>query len=94
MAKTGKNTPSVFNWMITLILYSIPGLNVLFLILSAIFAKSTAKRRFAIAAILLMLLGVALVIAAFVAFPEFFREVAQALREESNIAVTLPELTA
>ena len=57
MAKTGKNSPSVFNWMITLILYSIPGVNVLFLILSAIFAKSTAKRRFAIAAILLMLTG-------------------------------------
>jgi len=93
MAKTGKNTPSVFNWMITLILYSIPGLNVLFLILSAIFAKSTAKRRFAIAAILLMLLGVALVIAAFVAFPEFFREVAEMLRESSNLPATLPELT-
>jgi len=93
MAKTGKNTPSVFNWMITLILYSIPGLNVLFLILSAIFAKSTAKRRFAIAAILLMLLGVALVIAAFVAFPELFRAVAEMLRESSNLPATLPELT-
>ena len=93
MAKTGKNTPSVFNWMITLILYSIPGVNVLFLILSAIFAKSTAKRRFAIAAILLMLLGVILVIAAFVAFPEFFREVAQTMRDSTNLPVTLPELT-
>lgn len=94
MARNGKNSPSVLNWMGTLILYSIPGLNVLFIILTAIFAKSTAKRRFAIAAILLMLLGVVLVIAAFVAFPEFFREVAQAMRDGSDIAVTLPELTA
>jgi len=93
MAKTGKNTPSVFNWMITLILYSIPGVNVLFLILSAIFAKSTAKRRFAIAAILLMLLVVALIIAAFVVFPEFFTELAQILRDSTQLPTTLPELT-
>jgi flagellar basal body-associated protein FliL len=93
MARNGKNSPSVLNWMGTLILYSIPGLNVLFIILTAIFAKSTAKRRFAIAAILLMLLGVALIIAAFVVFPEFFNEVAQAMREGTKLPVTLPELT-
>lgn len=93
MAKNGKNTPSVINWMGTLILYSIPGLNVIFLILSAIFAKSTAKRRFAIAAILLMLLAVVLIIASFVVFPEFFTELAQAMRESSNMPAVLPELT-
>ena len=93
MARNGKNSPSVLNWMGTLILYSIPGLNVLFVILTAIFAKSTAKRRFAIAAILLMLLGIALVIAAFVVFPEFFKEDAEAMREGSKLPVTLPELT-
>lgn len=93
MAKNGKSSPSVINWMGTLILYSIPGLNVIFLILTAIFAKSTAKRRFAIAAILLMLLAIVLVIAAFVALPDFFTELAQTLRESGQIPGTLPELT-
>ncbi len=93
MARNGKNSPSILNWMGTILLCSIPGVNVLFIILSAIFAKSTAKRRFAIAAILLMLLVVALIIAAFVVFPEFFTELAQILRDSTQLPTTLPELT-
>ena len=93
MARNGKNSPSVINWRGSLILYSIPGVNLLFLILSAIFAKSTAKRRFALAGILLMLLAVVLTIAAFVAFPEFLAEVAEAMREAVAAPAPLPELS-
>ena len=44
MSKNGKNRPSILNWMGTLILLGIPGVNLIFLILSIIFAKTGAKR--------------------------------------------------
>lgn len=85
MAKSGKNRPSVLNWMGTLILYAIPGVNLIFLILSAIFAKSAAKRNFAIAGILLAVLCVVLTFAAFAAFPDFFTRLGQTLREAGTV---------
>lgn len=84
MAKSSSNSkrqPSVLNWMGTLILYSIPGVNLIFLILSAIFAKSSGKRGFAIAGILLMLLCAVLVFAAFALFPDFFTRLTEAMRQ-------------
>ena len=86
MARTSKKQPSVLNWMGTLILYAIPGVNLIFLILSAIFAKSTGKRGFAIAGILLMLLCAALVFAAFAIFPDFFTRLAETLRQAAHPA--------
>ena len=85
MAKTGRNRPSIINWMGTLILYAIPGVNVIFLILSAIFAKSAAKRNFAVAGILLMVLCLILVCAAFAVFPDYFTRLADTLRESGSI---------
>ena len=85
MAKNGKKGPSVWNWMGTLILYAIPGVNLIFLILSAIFAKSSAKRNFAIAGIVLMVLGVILTFVAFALFPDFFTRLGQQLREAGSI---------
>ena len=89
MAKTGKRTPSVLNWMGTLILYSIPGVNLIFLILSAIFGKSSAKRSFAVAGILLMLLCLVLTCAAFAIFPDFFTELAENIRDAGKLIPTL-----
>ena len=87
MAKTTvKKQPSVLNWMGTLILYAIPGVNLIFLILSAIFAKSTGKRSFAIAGILLILLCAVLVFAAFAIFPDFFTRLTDAMRQAANPA--------
>ena len=80
MAKTSKKQPSVLNWMGSLILYAIPGVNLIFLILSAIFAKSTGKRGFAIAGILLMVLFALLLFAAFAIFPDFFTQLAETMR--------------
>lgn len=87
MARSGKNRPSVLNWMGTLILYAIPGVNLIFLILSIIFAKSGAKRNFAIAGLILMLLCAALVFAAFAVFPDTFTQLGQNLRESGRIVI-------
>lgn len=82
MAKnSGKRQPSVLNWMGSLILYSIPGVNLIFLILSAIFARSSSKRSFAIAGILLIVLCAVLTFAAFAIFPDFFAKLTQTMRD-------------
>lgn len=79
MSKTIKK-PSLLNWMGTLFLMTIPGVNLLALILFAIFARTQAKRSFAIAGILLALLYAVLVCAAFALFPDFFTKLADTLR--------------
>ena len=89
MSKNGKNRPSVLNWMGTLILYAIPGVNLIFLILSIIFAKTSAKRNFAIAGLLLMVLGAVLTFAAFAVFPDYFTQLGLRLREAGRV-VTIP----
>lgn len=91
MSKNGKNRPtvSVLNWMGSLILYAIPGVNLIFLILSIIFAKTAAKRNFAIAGLILMVLAVVLVFAAFLALPEQLTRLAIAMRDAGR-AVYIP----
>ena len=71
---------SVWNWMGTLILCSIPGVNLIALILFIIFAKAQSKRSFAIAMLLLDLIVVALVVAAFLIFPDQLAQFAADLR--------------
>ena len=83
---SSKKQPSVLNWMGSLILYSIPGVNLIFLILSAIFAKSTSKRSFAIAGILLIVLCALLTFIAFMIFPDFFTKLAEYMRQPVNPA--------
>jgi len=72
---------SVWNWLGTLILSLIPGVNVLFFIVTILFAKTRAKRNFAIAALILMVLVAALSFAAFLiwgnAIENYARELAQ-----------------
>ena len=90
MARNGKRQPSILNWMGTLILCAIPGVNLIFLILSAIFAKSSGKRGFAIAGILLMVLCAVLVCAAFAMFPDFFTKLAEDLRQLAGTSTVAP----
>ena len=78
---SSKRQPSVLNWMGSLILYSIPGVNLIFLILSVIFAKSTSKRSFAIAGIILIVLSALLTFIAFMIFPDFFTRLAEYMRQ-------------
>ena len=84
MARTEKSgrskKVSVWNWMGTLILCSIPGVNLIALILFIIFAKAQPKRSFAVAALILMILALALVCAAFLIFPEQLSRLAAELR--------------
>ena len=86
-AENTKNTKkykkvSVWNWMGTLILTSIPVVNIIAVILFIIFAKAQAKRSFAIAMLILMLLGAALVCAAFIVFSAEMHAFAELLRSE------------
>ena len=87
MSKTNKGRVSVLNWMGSLILYGIPGVNLIFLILTIIFAKSGSKRNFAIAGLLLMVLFAVLVCAAFAIFPDYFTTLGQNLRETGRVIV-------
>lgn len=61
---------SVWNWMGTLIVLAIPGVNIIAAILFLIFAKAQAKRSYIWANIILALLGTALFCAAFIIFGE------------------------
>ena len=93
MARTStKRQPSVLNWMGTLILYSIPGVNLIFLILSAIFARSSGKRGFAIAGILLIVLSALLTFVAFMVFPDFFTKLADTMRQSMQSAPRAAEV--
>ena len=89
MSKNGKNRPSVLNWMGTLILCGIPGVNLIFLILSIIFAKTSAKRNFAIAALLLMVLCLVLVGAAFAIWPSYFLQLSVRMRDAGRV-ISIP----
>ncbi len=80
VSKSKYKKVSVWNWMGTLILCSIPGVNLIALILFIIFAKAQSKRSFAIAMLVLELICAALVIAAFLIFPDQLAQLAADLR--------------
>lgn len=71
---------SVWNWIGTLILLSIPGVNIITLILTIILAKAQAKRSFAIAVLILTVLSAVLVGAAFIVFGAELSQFAADLR--------------
>ena len=53
-AKKSKNRVSVWNWMLTLLLMAIPGVNIIALICYLIFAKAQPKRSYMLAVLMLM----------------------------------------
>lgn len=71
---------SVLNWIGTLILCAIPGVNILVLLGYAFFSKAQAKRSFAVAMILLIIFTAILICAAFLVFPEQLAQLASQLR--------------
>ena len=81
MAHAKKNRISVLNWMGTLLLCSIPGVNVIAVICFLIFAKNPSKKSFALALLLWALIGIAVVVALLLAFPEPAAQLADLLRE-------------
>lgn len=59
---------SLLNWMLTLFVSAIPGVNIVGFVVMAIFAKSRAKRTFAGAALILTGIFIVLAVAAFLVF--------------------------
>lgn len=74
---------SVLNWMGTLVLVAIPGVNIIALILYAFFGKSRSKRTFASAALILTAICVVLSVAAFMIFGDQLTEFANKISTES-----------
>lgn len=68
--ETKEKSISVLNWMGTLLLAAIPGVNILFLLGSAIFARTKSKKHFAAAALLWILIVLVLICAAWFVFGE------------------------
>ena len=92
--KKGKSKRvSVWNWMGTLLVMAIPGVNLIALILFLIFAKAQAKRSFCLALLILWLLGIVLTVAAFLIFPDQLAALADYLRQTATEpVVSLPPL--
>ena len=67
------STVSILNWMGTLLLCSIPGVNLITIICTLIFAKSPSKKNFAWAMLILALIAVV--------FPNQTAELANLLRD-------------
>ena len=88
--KTRSNRVSVLNWLGTLFLSIIPGVNIIAWILFIIFCKPQPKRSFAIAAIVLSVLLCVLVIAAFFVFGDQLVEWAQKLAASVPPAAATP----
>ena len=75
-----RNRICIWNWMGTIFVCLIPGVNIIALFLFRFLAKAQPKRTFAGAALLLMLLFAILTIVAFIVFPAQLLEFAEWLR--------------
>lgn len=71
---------SIWNWMGTLVLSAIPGVNIIAMILFIIFAKAPSKRSYAIAFLLLVLILALLGCAALIIFEQELALLADQLR--------------
>ena len=83
---------SVWNWMGTIILLGIPVVNIISAILFIIFAKAQAKRSFCIAWLVLLVVCLVLLGAAFLFLPELMTTVSEILRAgaAANPVIALP----
>lgn len=81
MAHPKKSRISVLNWMGTLLLCSIPGVNLIAVICFLIFAKSPSKKSFALAMLLWMIIGTVFMVALMLALPGQIAQIADSLRE-------------
>lgn len=81
MARAKKTRVSILNWMGTLLLCAIPGVNIVALICFLIFGKSPSKRTFAWAMLLWMIIAVVLSVILLLALPEQAAQLAATLRE-------------
>lgn len=85
-AKKNKSKISILNWMGTLLLCSIPGVNVIAIICFLIFAKSPSKRSFAWAVLLWAIIGIVAAVALLLLLPEELGRVADLMRAAATAA--------
>lgn len=85
MTKKTKNAPGVFNWLLTLILLGIPGVNVIAMVLYAICGKTVTKKKFAAAALILMVLTALAAFAVFVFLPDQVNTAIEWLRSAQTV---------
>ncbi len=83
-SKSKKNSVSVLNWMGTILLCAIPGVNIIALICFLIFAKAPAKRTFAWAMFWWIIILVVLAIVLLLALPQQASQLAEALRQAAQ----------
>lgn len=81
MARAKKTRISILNWMGTLLLCAIPGVNIVAIICFLIFGKSPSKRTFAWAVLLWMVIAVVLSAVLLLVLPEQAAQLAETLRE-------------
>lgn len=86
MARAKKGKISVWNWMGTLFLCAIPGVNLIATICFLIFAKSPSKKSFAWAMLLWTVILLAATTAALLLLPEKMNELADYLRQQAAAA--------
>lgn len=94
MARAKKSRISVLNWMGTLLLCAIPGVNIIALICFWIFAKSPSKKSFAQAALLWMVIAAVLMVVALAVLPDQMADLADRLREAAQPAPAVEALDA
>ena len=79
-SKNKSKKVSVWNWLGTIILMGIPGVNIISAVLFIIFAKAQAKRSFCIAWLILLVVCILLLCAAFLFLPELMAGISEFLR--------------
>lgn len=90
MARAKKNKISLLNWMGTLFLCAIPGVNLIACICFLIFGKSPSKKSFALAALLWMVILAVAAVALALILPDQLAELADSLRQQ---AAAMPTVT-
>ena len=81
MAGAKKNRISVLNWMGTMLVFAIPGVNILAMILFLIFAKSASKKTYVLALLLWTLILAVAAVTLLLVFPEQSALLADVLRD-------------
>ena len=81
MAGAKKNRISVLNWMGTMLVFAIPGVNILAMILFLIFARSASKKTYVLALLLWTLILAVAAVTLLLVFPEQSALLADVLRD-------------
>ena len=88
-AKKSKNRVSVWNWLLTLLLMSIPGVNLIVTICILIFAKAQPKRNYAWAVLIWTVLITATAVVVVMVFPDYMNTLADMLRSQLEALPTI-----